>query len=607
MKYMIINSFQTFVGIAILCLVISCKKTGDPEDIDKKDIPYKPVSVTPISGVRIGWDYNSLEQLAERGQAPVMVRQNESNSVVVYEANGEVFLRSSADGGNTWDAPVTLFEKTTHEGKDGSYAITYTDLKKNPSIIQLQSGDLLAACAVYYQYTEPNSNPRLDISYPAGILVKKINGNDLLIGEAKEVFFNLGCDEPAFLQLPNGDIQLYFTNGAVETDLALLSATGLDLSHPTRRIDMISSSDDGDTWSSKVARFGANDVEQRWIGAHTIVSRYNQINSEASAVTINEKIILAFSDNQNVTFKPYTVRTPLTNPWPFAINGDAQERDYALYKLLPDNQLIAGPTLLNLPSGEVLLSYETDFGKASGIRSMGVAVGNADAFDFTNDTHPFGFSDKHMSRQSSLVLWDTDTIAALATSNYILETDSAPYLIKGLIMRDLDLSASEDEPYPLFVGSKSSTQLRAGLMDAGNDLNVRISVADNTPVPPPAGTVAGDGVYVYIDAPNLSLLDVDAGMSKFFISSEGDVIRWDGKEGAWELGSPEGVSADVSADESGYSLMVSIPKNALVNYNAEAIRFAVGFTDYSDETTHLTELLALSEDLKSSTWLGVTF
>lgn len=606
MKYAKNKVSLALAVLALSALMLSCKKSGPPEK-GIVDESYRPVKVSPVKGLRIAWDYRSFEQLADRGRSPQMVRAGETTLVTTYEVDGNVFFRWSIDDGVIWSDPNLLFGKTTHQGRDGSYTMTITDMKTNPSIISLQNGDLLAACAVHYQYTQPASQPAIHISYPAGIIVRKISTSDFSLSDEKEVYFNLGCDEPALLALPSGEVHLYFSNGDVATDVGLLSATELNRNLLMRRVDMVHSTDGGVTWSGKLDRFGPDGVEQRWVGAKTIVSRYNKMNISPSLAIVGDEIAMAFSDNDKVTYKPFTVRSPLQNSWPYAINGDTPDREYAFYEILPDIQLVADPTLLTLPSGQVLLSYETDNGKASGIRTMGVAIADEGAQDFTKHTRPFGFLTGHYSKQNSLLLWDDYTVAALTASDYASQTDTVPWMIKGYLIEDLVLSKDVAREYPFFVGGHSAANLEAKIAKSDAEITIEAVVTDSTPVAAASGTENGDGIYVYIDAPNLSLLDVDAGISKFWVSSGGEVIRWDGKEGKWVVVGSEGIVASVTESDSGYGVKLVIPTNRLVDFNPEGIRLAFGLSDYIDGERGTTELLSLCEDLRSSTWLGVTF
>ena len=180
-------------------------------------------------------------------------------------------------------------------------------------------------------------------------------------------------------------------------------------------------------------------------------------------------------------------------------------------------------------------------------------------------------------------------------------------MIKGHLVNELVINKREIEDHPIFVGGKSEANIRAGIGIDESNLYVDVIGIDPTPVIAEEGKENGDGIYLYIDAANLSLLDVDAGMSKFWISSDGEVLSWDGKEGSWIPGSANGIEVSETKSEAGYKLSIAISKDMFANFSDESIRLGVGFTDFVNENEGTTELLSLCEDMRSSTWLEISF
>lgn len=592
--------------IGLLVILSACKKDEVTETPEVIDHSYRQIKMTPVSGLRIMWDYSSLQQLSETGNAPRMLRISGTSLVTVYDSNGSVYLLKSDDNGETWSEPQLLFSKSTHTGKDGENNITYEDLKTQPAIIQLENGDLLAACAVHYRYVLTSPDPDVTVQFPASIQVKKIV-DGTIEGEARVVYSNLGCEKPELLQLPDGRIQLYFTNGSSTTTLTRMSYTELPIETQELQIDMIESPDGGVTWNSAVKEFGPDGVDARWTGANTIVFRYQKKNRAPSAEILKEEVILAFADDKVVTYKPYIVRSDITASWPFTINGDAPGRDYARYEILPDKYLITNPDLLSVSPEVTLLSYETDANREDRSQTMEVVISNNGAKDFTKATRPFPFPNEIDAINNSLMRFDEKTVIALTSSNFDDTKVLAPMAIKGYFIDDQQISSSEITDYPLFVGGISESNLRAGLGVDASNLFLEAVVNDLTPVTAEAGVQTGDGVFIYIDAANLSLLDVDKGISKLWISADGSLARWDGKEGSWVPANTDGITAISTPTESGYKLEVTVPKSKLTSFNNAGIRFAVGLSDYTDIATGSIELLSQCKDLRSSSWLGITF
>lgn len=64
----------------------------------------------------------------------------------------------------------------------------------------------------------------------------------------------------------------------------------------------------------------------------------------------------------------------------------------------------------------------------------------------------------------SVAVWDANTIAALATSNYQGGTE-APFFMKGHVMRDLEVNSSDIVNYPIFIGHTGICNLRLGVRE----------------------------------------------------------------------------------------------------------------------------------------------
>jgi hypothetical protein len=538
-----------------------------------------------------------------------MLRISDTSMITVYEDEGSIYLIRSEDNGESWSRPEVLFKKSSHYGKHLEYEIIFEDLMTQPDIIQLENGDLIAACSVQYYYMYPIETADQDtvyIEYPASILVKHISGGTI-VEPGQVVYTNLGCQHPELLQLPDGSLQLYFTNGNMPITLEMINSTELSPEIKEQRIDMIESNDGGYTWTGFIQEIGPDGQDERWAGAKTVVSRIHKNNIGPSAQILKDEIVLAFADDKTVTFKPYIAKTAISNAWPYSINGDTPDRYYAFYELRPESKKLTMPTLLTVSPDVSLLSYDTNENRKYNTQTVEVVVSDESAKDFTKATRPFLFPDKVNAINNSLMQFDEKTIVAITSANYPDFEAYALWCIKGYLIDDLEISGSEIVEYPIFVGGLSASNVRVGLGVDASNLYISADVTDLTPIEAEPGTQIGDGVYFYIDAANLSLLDVDEGISKIWVSSNGDVSRWDGQKGRWVTSSADGIAVITTSTESGYKLDVTIPKSRLTNFNNSGIRFAVGLSDYSDVNEGTVELLSQCKDLRSSSWLGVTF
>src|SRR5690606_7866055 len=98
---------------------------------------------TITEGVRIAWDYSSMQQIAEKGGYPRLTRLKDSTLIVIYETRtGNVHLKKSIDNGKTWSVPEEVFSKFVYTSLDGKSTIVNI---ANPEIKQLQNGDIIIA------------------------------------------------------------------------------------------------------------------------------------------------------------------------------------------------------------------------------------------------------------------------------------------------------------------------------------------------------------------------------------------------------------------------------------------------------------------------------
>ena len=357
--------------------------------------------MTPVSGFRIAWDYSSMQQLAEEGTNPEMIRISDSTLAMVYGYEGSVYLKKSFDDGISWDTPMVLFPKSSHIGHDGEYELTYTDLMVQPTILQLADGSLLAACGVRYSYSISDS----DIDFPASIRVRRIVEDGTVMEPIQEVYTNLGCEQPDLLELPDGMVQLYFSNGTDPIDIEMLSSSELLTDLSGQRIEMLSSEDGGQTWSGFVEEYGPDGAYSAWTGSKVVVSRAHKINNSPSAVLVNNDIVVAFGDNNKVTYKPYLVRSSIFSNWAYAITGDTPDRDYALFEILPEKYKMEVSDLISLSPDKTILAYETNAGRTNDKKAMEVAISYENAMDFKHRTRPFPFAQETEAEGKRIIVF----------------------------------------------------------------------------------------------------------------------------------------------------------------------------------------------------------
>jgi hypothetical protein len=548
---------------------------SNPTDVEENKNDQK-ISGEPVDGIRIAWDYSTMESLAPTGGYARLLRLADNSIAFVYEdwtVHNQIALIRSYDEGRTWSAPTILFPyfHTTNP----SNGLTSLVGMYNPEIIQLQNGDILVA---------GNFRPHTMEVTPYAIALRRSADNgatwsDIEVLYEAEPRFIDGCWEPAFLQLPGGEVQIYFANEKPYTHSR------------EQEISVISSYDNGQTWGN----------------FRTVSFRRNCRDGMPAPRVIGDEIVVAIEDNKTGNFRPYTVRTTIADNWSSPVLEDSPGRNYSLKEPLVDPVIMGAPYLLVLPTGETVLSYQSTQGgrpAVVGSQIMQVVIGDKTARNFDRTTQPFPLHDHQQSMWNSIALWDEKTIVAVGQVR--LTNVASPTITKGYILSDMTVNQKDITTYPIFVGAKAAANLRVGLGIDGANLYIQCKVSDPTPIQSPAGTQKGDGVYLLIDSQNASLQKPDKGIYKLWCSSTGALSFWEGQAGGWTVQPASAINVTASSSGTGYDLYITIPKSALCGLS-RAARIGAGLSNYASEHTGDTEFLIHGDMDASNTWMKVEF
>jgi hypothetical protein len=236
----------------------------------------------------ISWDQKTLTLIAEWGTYGRMIRLTSGNILCAFARRGTVWTSRSIDEGKTWNAPAM--------------AVTYEfGAATNPEILELVDGWILLS---YNERPRDGKNHfaiRTCLSKDAGETWTAHS----IVYEADTHWEN-GCWEPAQIQLPSGQIQLYFAN-----------------ENPYRysneqEISMVRSEDNGLTWSKPT----------------TISFRaHHRDGMPVPLILSNGKgIVVAIEDNAlHGKFRPAIVCTSMKCNWnqPY-VDGSSPQRWWAL-------------------------------------------------------------------------------------------------------------------------------------------------------------------------------------------------------------------------------------------------------------------------------------
>lgn len=517
-----------------------------------------------LGGSRIAWDFSSLREIAPVGDYPRMCRISDDTVAVVYENGyGSTVIRYSGDEGRNWSDPDTLFRGfTVGSGRDSAFVWV-----SNPELIRLAGGELLAAC---------NYRPQKPGVYPFEIVIRRSTDAGVSWSPPQTVYragksFGDGCWEPSFLELPNGDVHIYFSNEGVFTE------------SDEQDIEVLISHDGGVSWEPETRQ---------------VCFRAGKRDGMPVACLVGDEILVSVEDNRIGEFKPSVVRNPVGACWQKPVLADSPLREPALREPLHDTVYAGAPYIITLPTGETALSYQTTRGRTKNweLSTMEVAVGDCEGRNFTNVTQPFDIPTDRLAKWNSIMVFDRDRIAALSGCNY-KGGKVGVWMILGYIVPQLTMIRSDiradgnvsDEEWggklPVFIGHRGLSNVRAGVCRDGRDLCFAARVSEST-----KGRCS---VNFYLSA----------GEKNYKIATSrgasATVFRQDGK--TWTQ-LPGGVESGVEDRDGGYGVEVKIPLRRLGIGRGIPLRVNCGLVAPDCGGAYYEELIVNSVVEDPATW-----
>jgi hypothetical protein len=395
--------------IALISIVLFCgcsannpanSHTGNHNNPDTTDhqpsgsselhIEWDPGTKTEISGHTESANYSGYAR---------MIKLDDGSLLCVYETAGNIVAIQSEDDGASWSDTTMVAEK-----EPGLRMST-------PDILELDDHSLLVA------YNPRPSKP-YDQSRKFAIRTKKsFDGgktwnDERVLYEAGYRSEN-GCWEPSAVQLPDGEIQLFFSN------------EGIYKNSNEQNISLLRSNDGGLTWTETPEAVSFRSGSRDGMPVPIVLQD-------------SKEVVVSIEDNGGANFKPYTVRSSFKNDWSTTVDGNSSSREYALAKKLPPAVYAGAPYLVRLNNNTTLLSYQgTEQRSPNGVSGavMRVVIGNGKARDFKHKSTPFDIPANSNGVWNSLSVLNDSTVIALTSTNAFSSNNHIEvWMIKGHVM-----------------------------------------------------------------------------------------------------------------------------------------------------------------------------
>lgn len=337
---------------------------------------------------RLSWDAASLRLIEQGGEYGRMVRLASDHIACVYDRSRKMWIRHSFDDGRSWKEPILVAEEP-------DCWLTNADLLalRDGTLLYFWNERPLAAVRHSGQKTPPGLLTR-----PILIRMSRSTDRGMTWTPPETIYtagpsFEDGCWEPAGLQLPSGEVHVYFANEFPYQTTA------------EQEISLLRSTDGGKAWS-RAERIGFRKDHRDGMPAPLLLAN-------------GRGIVVAVEDNgySGERFKPVILHTSLDDIWRSGVvDGPNRHRWGALARPAEPPWYGGAPCLRQLPSGETLLSYqESPSGTLDRCR-MAVCVGDADCRNFTNKSYPLELGPKHNQAWNSLFVKNANTVTAIMTA-----------------------------------------------------------------------------------------------------------------------------------------------------------------------------------------------
>ena len=533
------------------------------------------VKTQPYVGSRIFWDSRSPIVVFNGGGYARIMELQDGRLMACCEWSG-IRISFSSNKGQTWKEPTTI--------------VTNTNNVPNcvPDMIQLRDGTIIVA------YNPRPSTPYTD-DRRFSIRLKRSTDNGRTWSKEIVVYdggstFETGCWEPCLLELPSGELQLYFADESPYDKNA------------DQQISICRSFDKGLTWSAPAC------VSYR--------AGYRDGMPVPVLLSDSTTIAVAIEDNGwgYNDFVPTIVRTTLSRNWNSFVPASSTYRTKAIdYKYCP---VATGgaPYLRVLPNGETVLSHQSPYDH-SGKPDMYVYVGNSSARNFKAMSSPFPVPQDQQALWNSLAVIDTGVVVAVSgysggikmVKGYPKHQLEVPYghpAVDGT--RTISEGYFSSKAEQILMGSETETYTYADLAYDEDSLYVICRVYDKKLVY--SGEHA-DIVSIGIETESAPYTTPQLTSFRYDISPDATFHLYRGTGAAWEVQEKSSSHLAFRRTSSVYTFEMAVPWSELGQENAplgNAMTFNIQVTN-GDGTSHVVECIADTKPNGPYTWMPLHF
>lgn len=533
------------------------------------------VKTQPYVGSRIFWDSRSPVVVFNGGGYARIIELQDGRLMACCEWSG-IRISFSSNKGQTWKEPTTI--------------VTNTNNVPNcvPDMIQLRDGTIIVA------YNPRPSTPYTD-DRRFSIRLKRSTDNGRTWSKEIVVYdggstFETGCWEPCLLELPSGELQLYFADESPYDKNA------------DQQISICRSFDKGLTWSAPAC------VSYR--------AGYRDGMPVPVLLSDSTTIAVAIEDNGwgYNDFVPTIVRTTLSRNWNSFVPASSTYRTKAIdYKYCP---VATGgaPYLRVLPNGETVLSHQSPYNH-SGKPDMYVYVGNSSARNFKAMSSPFPVPQDQQALWNSLAVIDTGVVVAVSgysggikmVKGYPKHQLEVPYghpAVDGT--RTISEGYFSSKAEQILMGSETETYTYADLAYDEDSLYVICRVYDKKLVY--SGEHA-DIVSIGIETESAPYTTPQLTSFRYDISPDATFHLYRGTGAAWEVQEKSSSHLAFRRTSSVYTFEMAVPWSELGQENAplgNAMTFNIQVTN-GDGTSHVVECIADTKPNGPYTWMPLHF